>query len=125
MRVLLLENDPLVANTLKRMLGTLGHEAECASQRSDQPAISMLNPDRIILDIKKSDAVSMQILKELRQGADEVPVIVITARGFSGHTSFEVNSEVFEDTIRLAGASCLLHKPFTLSELRRALAASQ
>lgn len=122
---MLLENDPLVEDTLKRMLGTLGHEAECASQGSGEPAISSLNPDRIILDIQKSDAVIMQILRELRQGAGQVPVIVITSCGYLENDPFEVSCEVFEDPILLAGASCLLHKPFTLSELRRALAATQ
>ena len=109
MRLLLVEDDPLLGDGLQRALRADGYTTDWVS-RGDlvMSALQREHFDLVLLDLGLPGMYGMQVLKKLRQGEHPVPVIIISAR----------------DTLadRIAGldigADDYLTKPFETDELR-------
>lgn len=108
MRVLIIEDDPLVADGLMRVL----HRSRCVvTHESNGKRADLLlvgNPyDLVILDMGLPGMDGGEILRRLRHRNSKVPVLVLTAR------------DKTEDCVQSLdmGADDFLAKPFDLPEL--------
>lgn len=79
-RVLIVENEPAIADTIQYALETDGFETTCLY--SGLPVLELLaieNMDLIILDIGLPDINGFELCKEIRKNR-EIPIIFLTAR---------------------------------------------
>ncbi|SNC60512.1 two-component system, OmpR family, response regulator [Marinobacter sp. es.048] len=109
MRILLIEDDHLLANT---MLGMLRDEQNTVDWLDDgqQALNALLNDsfDLAILDLTLPRVDGLDIVKKVRKQGIETPVIILTARGELDEKLQGLN----------AGADDYLTKPFAMAELR-------
>jgi two-component system response regulator QseB len=108
MRLLLIEDDPMIGESIRQGLGQDGfvvdwvQDGRAASLALQQGAYAAL-----LLDLGLPGKSGIELLRELRKGGNPVPVLVITAR------------DAVTDRVQGldAGADDYLVKPFDLSEL--------
>ena len=109
MRVLVVDDEPAVRDSLRRALELEGYDVDLAVDGED--ALSRLeqptHPDAVILDILMPGIDGLEVCRRIRSGGDQVPVLMLTARA-------EVDSRVAGLD---AGADDYLPKPFALAEL--------
>jgi len=79
--ILIVEDEPGIADTLQYALRTEGFEpAWCASAEATLAAIGSCTPALVILDVGLPDMSGFELFKRLRERID-VPVVFLTARG--------------------------------------------
>jgi DNA-binding response OmpR family regulator len=105
MRVLVVEDDPAVAEPLLAGLQRNGIETEHVVYAS-QVVLAAQNVDVVLLDLGLPDGDGLEVLRELRRTSD-IPVIIATARG--DETDRIVGLEL--------GADDYVVKPFSVREL--------
>ena len=109
MRLLLVEDDPLLGDGLQRGLRADGYTVDWVD-RGDQvlSALQREHFDLVLLDIGLPGLDGLQVLKKLRGGDSPIPVIVVSAR------------DTLDDRVAGldGGADDYLTKPFELDELR-------
>lgn len=108
MRLLVIEDDSLIANALERALSPLGNTVEVfATYVEAHAALSHDRFDLVLLDLGLPDGDGLNLLAALRQRGDITPVLIITAR------------DGVDDRISGLdlGADDYLAKPFSLAEL--------
>jgi two-component system response regulator MprA len=109
MRILVVDDERAVRESLRRALELEGYDVELASdgeealRRLDEPA----SPDAAILDVLMPGIDGLEVCHRLRAAGNEVPVLMLTARA-------EIDSRVAGLD---AGADDYLPKPFALAEL--------
>lgn len=108
MRVLIVEDDPILADGLMRILRQASHVVthEDNGQRADH-LLTVQQFDLVILDMGLPDMEGSEVLRRLRRRGVKVPVLVLTAR------------DKVEDRVQGLdfGADDYLAKPFDLLEL--------
>jgi two-component system response regulator QseB len=116
MRVLLVEDDRMIAEAVRTALGQDGHVTDwMADGAAALAALSNSRFDIVLLDLGLPRKDGLTVLKQLRERGDATPVIIITARD-------DVRSRVAGlDT----GADDYLVKPFDLDELAARMRAAQ
>ncbi|SDL24739.1 two-component system, OmpR family, response regulator TctD [Modicisalibacter muralis] len=108
MRLLVVEDDALIARSLHQALTPLGNTIDvfsrCAQARS---ALAHDSFDLILLDLGLPDGDGLSLLADLRGRGDTTPVLILTAR------------DGIEDRVKGLdiGADDYLAKPFSLAEL--------
>ncbi len=108
MRVLIVDDDPDLAETLAEGLGDRGFDAvACSSSVEASRRLASDDLDALVTDLRMPRVDGMQLLAESRRLAPERPVLVMTAYGAI---------ETAVDAIR-KGAYQYLTKPFGLDEL--------
>ena len=85
MNVLIVEDEPRIANFLAKGLRRQGYDVQCAYTGSEALAWTggeKAGPpiDLVVLDLGLPDIDGLDVLRALRKGGSEVPVIVLTAR---------------------------------------------
>jgi two-component system, OmpR family, response regulator QseB len=108
MRLLLVEDDPMIGTALRQGLQHEGHSVDWVQDgKLAAPAIDTGAYDLVILDLGLPGKDGTQVLAELRQRHNPVPVIITTAR------------DQLDDRLRGLdlGADDYLIKPFDLDEL--------
>jgi two-component system, OmpR family, response regulator MprA len=114
MRVLVVDDDAAVRDSLARTLRFEGHEVDTA--RDGQEALAMVRagePDAVILDVSMPVMDGIECCRELRSAGVLVPVLMVTARDSVGDRVAGLD----------AGADDYLIKPFALQELQARLRA--
>ena len=114
MRVLVVEDDAVLQNGLTVGLGIHGISADAVGTCADAlAALATTTFDGVVLDVMLPDGSGFDILRELRQRNDTVPVLLLTAR------------DSVADRIRGLddGADDYLGKPFDLDEVAARLRA--
>jgi two-component system response regulator HydG len=107
-RVLIVDDDPDLAETLAEGLGDRGFDAvACSSSVEASRRLASDDLDALVTDLRMPRVDGMQLLAESRRLAPERPVLVMTAYGAI---------ETAVDAIR-KGAYQYLTKPFGLDEL--------
>ncbi|KPH78340.1 MAG: response regulator [Allorhizobium sp.] len=108
MRILVVEDDPVLANGLKIGLGLAGATVDLAETCADaRAALETTAYDAVVLDVMLPDGSGLSVLKAMRSGKDRTPVLLLTALD-------EVSDRIAGlDT----GADDYLGKPFDLDEL--------
>src|SRR2546426_9333786 len=106
-RVLIVDDDPKVCETLDRYLSHAGYAtASALDGRKALEAVRMFAPDLIVLDVMLPEVNGLEICRSLRE-TSSVPIIMLTAR-----------STERDKLARLAnGADDYLTKPFSPREL--------
>ena len=108
MRVLLAEDDTVLADGLCRSLRRSGYAVDWVSSGSEADAALAAQPyDLLILDLGLPRMSGMDVLKRLRARETTVPVLILTA------------ADSVEQRVRGLdlGADDFMAKPFALSEL--------
>lgn len=119
MRILVIEDDPVLSDGLKVGLGLAGWTVDHVSRLDDaRAAIAATSFDMVVLDLMLPDGSGLDLLAEMRARHDATPVLLLTA------------IDETPDRVRGldAGADDYLGKPFDLDELAarlRALARRQ
>lgn len=79
-RILLVEDEPLVADVVRRYLSLAGYEVTVAPNGSTGlAAMAKVRPSLVILDLNLPGMDGMEVFRRLRSGYD-TPVIVLTCR---------------------------------------------
>ena len=108
MRLLLIEDHDRFAQFVKDGLDKEGFAVDdVASAGAGQAALSTVKYDAIILDLGLPDADGLSVLHSLREGGDETPVLILTARDGIDDRVKGLNS----------GGDDYLLKPFAMEEL--------
>ena len=108
MRILVVEDDALLAESLFRALQQQGYRVDQARRGHDADnALRNRQYDLLLLDIGLPDIDGFEVLRRLRSRSDATPVLVLTAR------------EAIDERVHGLdlGADDYLTKPFSLSEL--------
>lgn len=108
MKILIVEDDPDMLNSITAYLAKEGYICEIASSYSEgHEKLNIYEYDCLILDINLSGNNGLDLLEQLKQRKNQTGIIIISAR----------NS--LEDKIKglKLGADDYLTKPFHLSEL--------
>ncbi len=107
-RILVVEDEPLLASNIQEKLQASGHDVRVAHSCGDALAVAeRLLPDVIVLDLRLPDGDGLEILPRLKVDAPTTSVIVVTAHG---------NERIAVDAMK-AGAFEYLTKPVRLDEL--------
>ena len=114
MRVLIVEDDPVLQDGLNVGLGLAGFSSEVVDCLDDARAALMAGGfDGVVLDVMLPDGSGLDLLAEWRSAGVTLPVLVLTAR-----------DQVSERVSGLdRGADDYLGKPFDLEELSARLRA--
>ena len=112
-RVLVVDDDPQVIETLRDFLDHLGYEASAAASGEEAiAAMTTVRPQVVLLDLLMPGISGLEALTYFREHHPTVPVIVIT--GAPGQEPAQ--------QARAAGAFDVLRKPFDLDDLRARVA---
>ncbi|MBS1191181.1 MAG: response regulator with CheY-like receiver domain and winged-helix DNA-binding domain [Rhodocyclaceae bacterium] len=108
MRILIAEDDPIIADGISRSLRRGGYAVDCAHTGVDADTALMTGSyDLLILDLGLPKLPGLEVLKRLRARKSQVPVLILTA--LDG-TSDRVKGLDL-------GADDYMAKPFELAEL--------
>ena len=116
MRILVAEDDAILADGLKRSLRQAGYAVDCVTNGAEADnAVSRSEFDLLILDLGLPKMGGLEVLRRLRARQSRLPVLILTAL------------DGVSDRVRGLdlGADDYLAKPFVLAELEarvRALA---
>ena len=108
MRVLVVEDEPKMANVIRRSLTKEGLVADVAPRGSEGLWMAQATPyDAIVLDLMLPDMSGFELCRQLRERDVWAPVLMLTARG------------AVEDRVAGldSGADDYLVKPFAIAEL--------
>jgi CheY-like chemotaxis protein len=112
-RVLVVDDEPAVLDTLRDMLEEMGYEASTAASGEQAiAAIATVQPHVVFLDLRMPGISGLEALTYFRQHHRTVPVIVI-----SGDTGQESAQKA-----RAGGAFDLIAKPFAMATLQSLVA---
>jgi CheY-like chemotaxis protein len=113
LRILVVDDDPIIAESLPAMLEFLGHWAQAATR--GQEALELLDGglqvDVVVLDHNMPGLSGAETLVGLRERRPDLPVILST--GY-----LEASVEALADSLPRVW---LLNKPFTLATMREKL----
>jgi two-component system response regulator MprA len=108
-RVLVVDDDKAVRESLRRSLEFNGYAVSLASDGAEALAglANGMGPDVVVMDVMMPRLDGIETTKALRQAGNDVPVLVLTARDAVGDRVEGLD----------AGADDYLTKPFALQEL--------
>jgi two-component system, OmpR family, response regulator len=112
MRILLIEDDPSLADVLRRGLGEGGHVVDIENNGRDGELSAHSDIyDAIVLDISLPKKDGLAVARDLRIADIYTPILMLTARDTVSDTIAGLN----------AGADDYLRKPFVFDELEARL----
>lgn len=112
MEILIVDDEPQVAEVLARSLAREGHSATIA--HSGEEALKLLvksEPDALFLDISMPGMNGLDVLSQVKRMRPSLPVVVIT-----GHATADEVEEV-----KRLGAVDVIAKPAPLTHYQQAL----
>ncbi len=114
MRILLVEDDSVLGDVMRRSLDDCGHRVDMATTVADAAHLWQVQPfDAVLLDLTLPDGSGLQALRGARARGDRTPVLVLTARNRTDERIAGLD----------AGADDYLGKPFDLGEVEARLRA--
>jgi two-component system response regulator MprA len=107
-RVLVVDDDKAVRESLRRSLEFNGYDVSLASDGAEALAgIAASDPDVVVMDVMMPRLDGLEATKALRKAGNDLPILVLTARDAVGDRVEGLD----------AGADDYLTKPFALQEL--------
>jgi two-component system response regulator MprA len=110
MRILVVDDDAAVRESLRRALQLEGYDVELAADGAEALDLLKLDgtgADAVVLDVSMPRLDGLEVCRRLRRGGSTLPVLMLTAR-----------DEVADRVAGLdAGADDYVVKPFALEEL--------
>jgi two-component system response regulator MprA len=109
MKILVVDDERAVRDSLRRALELQGYEVELASDGAEALARLAANgqPDAVVLDILMPGIDGLEVCRQIRRRGSSVPVLMLTARDAVGNRVEGLD----------AGADDYVVKPFALEEL--------
>jgi two-component system response regulator MprA len=108
MRILVVDDDRSVRESLRRSLAFNGYQVELAGDGlAALDAVHAQRPDAMVLDVMMPRLDGLEVCRRLRGGGDDLPILVLTARDAVSDRVAGLD----------AGADDYLPKPFALEEL--------
>jgi DNA-binding response OmpR family regulator len=107
-RILLVEDEPGIADFVKRALRSQGHDVDVATDGAEGERLALAGTHAlVILDVMLPARSGIEVLEEIRRADPALPVIMLTAR-----------AQVADKVRGLdAGATDYITKPFSVEEL--------
>jgi two-component system, OmpR family, response regulator MprA len=106
--LLVVDDDPALARTLRRALGIEGYAVECAADGAEALLrLAASSFDAVVLDVSMPRVDGLAVCRRMRERRDRTPVLMLTARDAVGDRVSGLD----------AGADDYLVKPFALDEL--------
>ena len=107
-KVLIVDDDQSVRDSLRRSLAFNGYEVAMAGDGAEALAtIAGVRPDLVVMDVTMPRLDGLETTKAMRAAGNDVPILVLTARDAVGDRVEGLD----------AGADDYLTKPFALQEL--------
>jgi two-component system response regulator MprA len=108
MRILVVDDDRSVRESLRRSLAFNGYQVELANDgQAALDAVIAQRPDAMVLDVMMPRLDGLEVCRRMRASGDELPILVLTARDAVSDRVAGLD----------AGADDYLPKPFALEEL--------
>ena len=108
MRILVVDDDPAVRESLRRSLSFNGYDVDLAGDGAEALArIGSLQPDALVIDVMMPRLDGLDATRALRTAGNDLPILVLTARDAVADRVDGLD----------AGADDYLTKPFALDEL--------
>ncbi len=108
-KILIMDDDPTIADLLREALADEGYETHMITQSLRFfDAVTEVRPDLILLDLMMQYLDGRDELKLMEMGSFNIPVIVVTA-------FLDADKEAEE--FRKAGVVEIVYKPFDLDQL--------
>jgi two-component system response regulator MprA len=108
MRILVVDDDRAVRESLRRSLAFNGYQVDLANDGlAALEAVTAQRPDAMVLDVMMPRLDGLEVCRRMRAGGDDLPILVLTARDAVSDRVSGLD----------AGADDYLPKPFALEEL--------
>ncbi|MFL6140411.1 MAG: response regulator transcription factor [Labedaea sp.] len=108
MRILVVDDDRAVRESLRRSLQFNGYQVDLATDGQQAlDAVKSARPDAMVLDVMMPRLDGLEVCRRLRGTGDDLPILVLTARDLVSDRVAGLD----------AGADDYLPKPFALEEL--------
>ena len=109
MKILVVDDERAVRDSLRRALELQGYEVELASDGAEALERLAANgqPDAVVLDILMPGIDGLEVCRQIRRRGSSIPVLMLTARDAVGNRVEGLD----------AGADDYVVKPFALEEL--------
>ncbi len=112
-KILVLDDEPIVGKRLKPALNKLGHEVDVVDNGSD--AIRLIDSNHyqiVVTDVRMEGVDGLDVMRHVKSQSPETLVILIT-----GYATVDVAREALS-----MGAFDFIAKPFKLDDLRATIA---
>lgn len=111
-RILIIDDEPLVRQSIRLGLRKLGHEIDDVENGSSGISLIKSNPyDLVISDIVMPGMSGIEVISEIRKQNDPIKVIAISGGG-------RLSDHDYLQEALANGADATLRKPIMLNELR-------
>jgi len=81
MRILVIEDDRMLARVVERMLGEAGYAVDVTRSADEGCQLAITKAyDAILLDLELPDRNGLEVVRELRREGRETPVLIMTGR---------------------------------------------
>jgi two-component system KDP operon response regulator KdpE len=107
LKVLVVDDEPPIRKLLRLGLGTQGYEILDAPSGKAALELIAQKPDLVILDLGLPDIEGLELLRQIRQRSEGVPIVVLSSRG----------EEAAKVQALDLGADDYVTKPFGMDEL--------
>ena len=107
LKVLIVDDEPPIRKLLRMGLGTQGYHIIDAAKAKTALELMSAEPDLVILDLGLPDMQGLDLLRQIRQLREDVPIVVLSSRG----------DEVAKVEALDLGADDYVTKPFGMDEL--------
>ena len=115
-RILVIDDDPAMRGSMRRILERDGHDLREAGDRAEGLRLFRAEPaDVVVTDVLMPGKEGMETIVELREEAPDVRILVVSGGGTM------LGESTLSDAQAL-GADASLAKPFTVDQLRSAVA---
>jgi CheY-like chemotaxis protein len=116
MRILIVDDEPAVAEALADAVKVQGHVPTVARSGAEGlAAIEAQTPEAVFLDLVMPGLSGIELLRTIRQRHPELPIVVVTGRA----------APVDLDEVRQLGVTDIVEKPWVLKQLDEALGSLQ
>ena len=114
LKILIIEDDPEILNTLNVYLGTMGFDVDVMLTGKGILKNQFVPPDLFLVDQRLPDVDGLEICRNLRSKPNyrDIPIIVMSA-------NVNIRNQAFD-----AGAFDFIAKPFALTELIKTITRS-
>jgi two-component system KDP operon response regulator KdpE len=107
LKVLVVDDEPPIRKLLRMGLETQGYQTMDASNAKAALELMSGRPDLVILDLGLPDMQGLELLRQIREAREDLPIVVLSSRG----------DEVAKVAALDQGADDYVTKPFGMEEL--------
>ena len=112
MHIVIIDDEPAVAETLADAVRGQGHTAAIGHSGSEGLALlAEKRPDAVFVDLVMPGLSGVELVKEIRRNHPELPIVVVT--GWAGPQDL--------DEVRRLGVTDIVEKPWALKYVDEAL----